>query len=106
VTATSFVVADLPGDEELEALNRRVGAIIAKDIEGMLDRVPYSARVDLTRQVLKRLVVVEAQLLLHASMEALERRGRTRELVEAMREGRLMPRLGGLPWPGPGSGRG
>jgi hypothetical protein len=103
---TTFAVADLPGNEELEGLNRRVGEVIAGDIVRMLDRVPYSAQVDLTGQVLKRLVVVEAQLLLQASLEALEREARTRELVEALREGRLMPRIGGVPWTEPRGGRG
>ena len=91
-------VSDLPGHERVQQLNRELGEVIARDVEAMLPHVPYSARASLLQQVLKRLVTVEAQLLTEASIQALERRLHTAELLDALREGRLMPRMGGTPW--------
>ena len=95
-------VSDLPGHERVQQLNRELGEVIAHDVEQMLPHVPYSARASLLKAVLKRLVAVEGQLLTEASIEALEKRLQTRELLDALREGRLMPRLGGAPWSGRG----
>ena len=43
-------------------------------------------------------LVIEGLGALLEAIEALERRLQTRELLDALREGRLMPRLGGAPW--------
>lgn len=88
-------VSDLPGDPDVAHLNAELAAVIARDVLSILDTTPRSAWAPLVRQVLARIVTVEAQLLTTAAVEQIERRCQVEGVLRALREG---PRQGGHAW--------
>ena len=94
-------VSDLPGDPDVAHLNAELAKVIARDVLSVLDTTPRSAWGPLVRQVLARIVTVEAQLLTEAAVAQIERRCAVESVLRALREG---PRAGGHPWPGAARG--
>src|SRR5688500_235102 len=89
-------VSDLPGAPNVEHLNAELAKVIARDVLSILDTTPRSAWGPLVRQVLARIVTVEAQLLAQAAVDEMGRRCRVESVLRAWREG---PRSGGHAWP-------
>jgi hypothetical protein len=78
------IAFDLPGDGRLEGLNREVAALIARDVDVALAALPEHRHAEVVRDLVRRLVTVEAQLLTGAVVEALGRRLRTRAALAGL----------------------
>jgi hypothetical protein len=90
VSQPQRIAFDLPGDGRLEGLNREVAQLIARDVDVALAALPERRHAEVARDLVRRLVTVEAQLLTGAVVEALGRRLRTRAALAGLRA--LTPR--------------
>lgn len=84
---------DLPADAKLEGLNAEVAAILTHDIVTALQLVAPDQHRQVARELIKRLVLAETQLLTWAIGEALAKIVQTQQVQAALgdlRAGRAM----------------